>query len=243
MSESEKSVRAAVVRACQLAFETGAAGLGLAGHISARLGADRMVLKPRPVSWKHLTEDDLVVIDFDGNWLDKPRTDLTACDEWPIHSQIYAAHPDINAVIHAHPSDSTLMVSLGIEMEPLTRETSAFHNNLAIDPRPEVAHKIVDKKTADEMVAIMGKCHACILKYHGTVVIGGSLDEMNYAAAELEVAARTMIQAAGARKLPVLDANEIKLRESVMPTPAVRRFRAAERMRIMRGYFPPPSKS
>lgn len=242
MFESEKNVRDAVVRSCQLAYATGAAGLGLAGHISARLGKDRMILKPRPVSWQALTEDDLVEIDFDGNWLNKPRNELTACDEWTIHSQIYAAHPDINAVIHAHPSDSTLMVSLGIEMEPLTRETSAFHNNLAVDSRPEVAHKIVDKDNANRMVEIMGDCHACILKFHGTVVIGGTLDEMNYAAAELEVAARTMIQAVAARKQPILSPAEIATRESVMPTPAVRRIRARERMNIMRGYFPPPAK-
>jgi ribulose-5-phosphate 4-epimerase/fuculose-1-phosphate aldolase len=238
MATSETTLRADVVRACQLAYHTGAAGLGLAGHISARSGKDRMILKPRPVSWLTLTEDDLVEIDFDGNWLSKPRTDLTACDEWTIHSQVYAAHPDINAVIHAHPSDSTLMVSLGIQMEPLTRETSAFHNNLAVDSRPDVAHKIVDKQNANKMVEIMGACHAVILKFHGTVVIGGTLDEMNYASAELEIAARTMIQAASARKLPVLDAEGIKSRESVMPTPAVRRIRARERMNIMRGYFP-----
>ena len=240
MSGHETNLRAAVVRACQLAYQTGAAGLGLAGHISVRLGKDRILLKPRPVSWLTLTEDDLVEFDYNGKRVDGPVGPLTACDEWPIHTQIYEAHPEINAVIHAHPPDSTLMVSLGIQMEPLTRETSAFHNNLAVDARPEVAHKICDKKTADEMVAIMAGRHACILKFHGTVVMGGTLDEMNYAAAELEIAARSMIQAAAARPLPVLTAADMKDRESVMVSPATRRVRSAERMRIMGGYFPPP---
>ncbi len=242
MSSHDTQIRAAVVRACQLAYQSGAAGLGLAGHVSARLGKDRILLKPRPVSWLHLTENDLVEIDYNGNRVDGPASDLTSCDEWSIHSQVYEAHPHINAVIHAHPSDSTLMVSLGIQMEPLTRETSAFHNNLAIDPRPEVAHKICDKKTANEMVAIMGSCQAVILKYHGTVVIGATLDEMNYAAAELEIGARAMLTAAAARTLPALTAVDIKERESVMATPESRRFRAAERMRIMSGYFPAPGK-
>ncbi len=237
MSASNKEIRSAVVRACQLAYRTGAAGLGLAGHISARLGGDRILLKPRPVNWLTLTEDDLVEYNYEGQRVDGPMTPLTSCDEWPIHTQIYAAHPHINAVIHAHPSDSTLMVSLGIEMEPLTRETSAFYKELAVDPRPEVAHKIVDKKTANEMVDIIGKRQACVLKYHGTVIFGATLDEMNYAAAELEIAARTMIQAVGAHKQPILTQADVKDRESVMVSAATRRIRAQERMNIMRGYF------
>ena len=237
MTKSNRDIRAAVVRACQLAFQTGAAGLGLAGHISHRLGDDRMVLKPRPVNWLTLTTEDLVEYDFEGRRVDGPMTSMTTCDEWSIHSQIYAAHPNINAVIHAHPPDSTLMVSLGIEFEPLTRETSAFYKELAVDSRPEVQHKIVDKDNANKMVAIMGHRRACVLKYHGTVICGETLDEMNYAAAELEIGARTMIQAVGAKKQPILTPADIRDRESVMVDAATRRIRAAERTGIMRQYF------
>ena len=237
MTASNQEIRAAVVRACQMAYQSGAAGLGLAGHVSHRAGPNRMVLKPRPVNWLTLTPDELVEYDFEGNRVDGPMTSMTSCDEWTIHSQIYEAHPNINAVIHAHPPDSTLMVSLGIEFEPLTRETSAFYKELAVDSRPEVQHKIVDKDNANKMVAIMGKRRACVLKYHGTVICGETLEEMNYAAAELEIGARTMIQAVAAKKQPILTPADIKDRESVMVDAATRRFRAAERMGIMRKYY------
>jgi len=75
-----------------------------------------------------------------------------------------------------------------------------------------------------------------VLKFHGTVVIGDTLDDMNFVAAELEIAARAMMQAAAIRAFPILAADEIAQRQDVMATPAVRRIRSQERARQLRDY-------
>ena len=53
-------------------YAVGAAGDGLAGHLSARLDEGRMLIKPRPVSWWALAPDELIVMDFHGRRVDTP---------------------------------------------------------------------------------------------------------------------------------------------------------------------------
>jgi ribulose-5-phosphate 4-epimerase/fuculose-1-phosphate aldolase len=64
---SEFALREELVKGCQVLFATGAGGGGLAGHLSARLDDERILIKPRPASWRSLTAADLIVIDFQGS--------------------------------------------------------------------------------------------------------------------------------------------------------------------------------
>jgi len=66
----ESTVREELVQACNVLYAVKAAGDGLGGHLSARLDENRILIKPRPVSWRGLKPEDLIVIDFTGNlWL------------------------------------------------------------------------------------------------------------------------------------------------------------------------------
>lgn len=129
---SETMLREELVRACKVLYAVKAAGGGLGGHLSARLDAQRILIKPRPVSWHRLGPDDLIVIDFEGKRLDGPAGGRFAVREWPIHAQIYAARPDVGCVLHAHPVASTLMGALGIAVEPLDQDCAAFADRLPV---------------------------------------------------------------------------------------------------------------
>lgn len=206
----ESDLRRDVVAGCKILYACGVASF--AGHLSTRLGDDRILIKPRPVTWKSVTEEDLIVIDGRGQRIDGPASDGTDLMEWPIHTQIYRARPNITWVLHAHPVDSTLMASLGIDVEPLTTETRGFVDRLPVYDNREclLEHNamIVTPQFGDDMARHMGNNRALILKYHGVVVAGETVGEVCMTAHNLEIAARTMLKAASVRPLPILDTDQ-----------------------------------
>ena len=114
----EPDLRQDMVKACRILYSAKIAGDGLSGHVSAKLDEQRILIKPRPVTWWSLTPEDLIIIDFNGKRIDGPADERSAVREWPIHAQTYRARSDVRCVLHVHPVASTLMAALGIVVEP-----------------------------------------------------------------------------------------------------------------------------
>jgi L-fuculose-phosphate aldolase len=171
----ESGVREELVQACRVLYAVKAAGDGLGGHLSARLDERRILIKPRPVSWRGLQPQDLIVIDFNGKRVDGAASERSAVREWPIHAQIYAARPDVQCVLHAHPSASTLMAALGIAVEPLDQDCAAFAGRLAVLDNGAVS--ISTPELGDEVARALGTRGALLLKNHGSVT-GGFSDKI-----------------------------------------------------------------
>ena len=123
----ESGVREELVQACKVLYAVKAAGDGLGGHLSFRLDEKRILIKPRPVSWRRLDPEELIVIDFNGKRVDAAASERSAVREWPIHAQIYAARPDVQCVLHAHPNASTIMAALGIAVQHMADARQDFH--------------------------------------------------------------------------------------------------------------------
>jgi len=68
----ESDLRQDIVKACRFLYAAKVAGDGLGGHLSARLDDEKILIKPRPVSWRGLTPEDLIIIDFGGRRIDGP---------------------------------------------------------------------------------------------------------------------------------------------------------------------------
>lgn len=216
---TESALREELVRACKVLYAVKAAGDGLGGHLSARLDARRILIKPRPVSWQRLGPEDLIVIDFEGRRVDGPAGGRFAVREWPIHAQIYAARPDVVCVLHAHPAASTLMAALGIAVEPLDQDCAAFVDRLPLLDNGAVS--ISTPELGMQVARALGKAKAMLLKNHGSVVAGADVAGVCVTAHKLEKVAETMLRAASLRKLPVMSAKAkaavLRAREAAEP--------------------------
>lgn len=197
-----QAIREDLVKGCKVLYASQAGGNGLAGHLSAKLDEDRILIKPRPVSWWSLTPADLIVIDFNGTRVDGPASERSAVREWPIHAQIYRARPDVAFVMHAHPSASTIMAALGIAVEPLDQDCSTFVDHLPV--YDNCALSISTPALGDEVARALGNMRALLLKNHGSIVTGTSIAEVCVTAYRLEKVAETMLRAAAISKLPVI---------------------------------------
>jgi len=84
------------------------------GNISVRLSDKELLFTATGARLGFLTEDDIVVTDYEGNLLKGSRR---ATSEKILHLQIYKEREDVNAVIHAHAPYSVALSMLDIDIE------------------------------------------------------------------------------------------------------------------------------
>jgi ribulose-5-phosphate 4-epimerase/fuculose-1-phosphate aldolase len=233
----ESTLREELVQACKVLYAVKAAGDGLGGHLSARLDENRILIKPRPVSWRGLKPEDLIVIDFNGKLVAGAAGERSAVREWPIHARAYAARPDVRCVLHAHPRASTLMAALGIVVEPLDQDCAAFAGKLPVLDNGAVS--IATPELGDEVARALGTRGTLLLKNHGSVVTGADIATVCVTAYRLEKVAETMLRAASLTKLPLMSPEKsaaiLQAREAVEPGAGAKMNQ--ERWQMMRDYF------
>jgi L-fuculose-phosphate aldolase len=78
---------------------------GTSGNLSARLGDDRVVMSPSSLPYETMTEDDLVVMDLEGNVVEGSRAPTS---EKALHLACLRRHPELGAVIHSHAKYATM---------------------------------------------------------------------------------------------------------------------------------------
>jgi len=175
------------------------------GHFSARVpGTEEILIKPRDVGWNRVTADDIVTFDLKYRRLSGPEYEII---ELPIHVEMYKSREDVMAVVHTHQTYATLMGTLGLKLELLDHNTLAFAGGVpvydeSIDPTyfsPKFRTLIREERQGQILARKMGGSNAIILKAHGPVVVGGSVEEACMATVALENAAKAQIIAAMVR--------------------------------------------
>jgi L-fuculose-phosphate aldolase len=79
------------------------------GNVSARLSDGNIIITPTKIIKDFITEDDLVIIDKDGNHIEGSKR---ATSERFTHLAIYGERPDIDVIVHAHPVYTVLTTVL-----------------------------------------------------------------------------------------------------------------------------------
>jgi L-ribulose-5-phosphate 4-epimerase len=172
------------------------------GHFSARIpGTDEIVIKPRDVGWNKVTEDDLITFTLDYHKVSGPDYKIV---ELPIHIEMYRARADVAAVVHTHQTYATLIGTLGLRLELLDPSTLAFTGGIPTydevdDPTyfTKEVGTLIRNETQGRIVARkIGGSSAIILKAHGPVIVGKSIEETCMLTIALENAAKSQIIAA-----------------------------------------------
>ena len=105
------SLRAEVLAAAREMHRLGLVA-GTAGNVSAREG-EVAYITPRALPYRDMTEGDVVKLSLDGKPIGGGREPSS---ERRLHLAIYAARPDIKAIVHTHSVHATAWSFLG---EPL----------------------------------------------------------------------------------------------------------------------------
>ncbi|HRF29389.1 MAG TPA: class II aldolase/adducin family protein [Azonexus sp.] len=151
---------------------------GTSGNVSLRHG-DGFYITPTGMPYDKLVADDIPLMALDGSHVGarKPSS------EWRFHRDLYAARPEVGAVLHAH---SPFAVSLAC----LRRDIPPFHYMIARFGGDTV--RCADyalfgsQALSDAALLAMLDRKACLLANHGLLVAGRDLDEALALAIELE---------------------------------------------------------
>lgn len=189
-------LRAHRKRRLALAYRVfGAMGWGALGdgHISAR-DPDRpdcFWLGRYGVPFRFMTTDDLVLVHPDGTVEGGGRINMAASY---IHGPLHEARPDVVSAAHCHTPYGTPFSALVTTLAPISQEACAFFGDHEIFDDEEV--NIGSTDGGKRIAAAIGGARAAILRNHGLLTVGGSIDSavgyflMMERSAEVQVKAR-----------------------------------------------------
>jgi len=149
------------------------------GHASARRDAASFYINSGASVRGALTVGDIVSVDLDGNLVEgsaKPPL------EYHIHSEIYRARPDVNAVMHTHPQWSTFLTMTGTPYLPVYAQGVLVGDMPVLDS----VLSINTKPMGEALAAALGRRPAVLLKAHGAVAVGADIVECFALAAYIE---------------------------------------------------------
>ena len=182
------------------------------GNLSLR-GEDGLIyITPSGMDYDACTEDDVVVLRPDGTVAGGHRVPSI---EHALHRAVYAARPEVNAVVHTHPICSTVFSAMG-ESIPLLIDEAAQVLGDEVRTAP-YALPGTEALAANCVRALGTQANACLLQSHGAVCVGWDMAGAFRTARVLEMTAEIYwrIRCAGGRFLPLSPENIAAMQELV----------------------------
>ena len=198
------------------------------GHVSLRHPvAPGRYLMARSLAPASVTPGDIVEYDLESNAVN--ANGRASFLERFIHSEIYKARPDIQSVVHSH---SPSVIPFGLVRVPMQ---AMFHNAAFIAagvPVFDIREKfgatdmlVSNSEKGVALVSVMGGKDIVLMRAHGSVACGPTLQTAVFRAVYMEVNARiqhwTMALAGGA-SMAALDADEGRLADVINQTAGMR---------------------
>ena len=176
------------------------------GNLSVRCDRSRILITPTGYGLADLNAADLVLVDLDGSVLEgqlKPSSELET------HLGLYRHRPDIGGIVHAHPPHATAfaVAEVALEWESIP-ELVAMVGPVALTeyaaPGTGQAASALEKYASDH--------HAFLLRNHGLITVGRTLEQAWNRHEVVEHAARILLWSrllGGPTKIPPSDLSRL----------------------------------
>lgn len=171
------------------------------GHVTVRSAGGDSFLMARNMAPALVTPDDLVEIGLDGEPL-RPSGHRLYLERF-IHSEIYRARPEVQAIVHSH-SQSVVPFSVvkGTPFRAVCHMAGFIGCGVPVfdirDRGGDGTDMLVTTPALGRHLADVLAGHAMVLmRGHGSTVTGGSLKQAVFRAVYSEVNARIQLQASG----------------------------------------------
>jgi ribulose-5-phosphate 4-epimerase/fuculose-1-phosphate aldolase len=147
---------------------------GFAGHITARDPGDldSFWVNPAGLHFAHVTASDLLLVDANGTVVQGDRPLNLAA--FAIHSRLHRARPDVVAAAHAHSMYGKAWSAVGELLSPITQDACAFYDDHAV---VDYGGVVLTPEEGDRLADSLGSRKALILKNHGLLTVGHTIDE------------------------------------------------------------------
>ena len=185
---------------------------GVAGHITARDPEDpnRFWVNPFAMSFSQIKVSDLLCVDDAGNVVVGDRPVNRAA--FAIHSQVHAARPDVVAAAHAHSVYGKSFSALGRLLDPITQDACAFYEDHALFD--DYTGVVLTTEEGKRIAHALGGCKAVILRNHGNLTVGSSVQEAVWWFVTMERTCQAQLLAMSAGTPVLIDAEFAALTHS-----------------------------
>ena len=148
---------------------------GVAGHLTARdpERPDCFWVNPFGLSFGLIRASDLILVNHEGEVVE---------GDWPvnmaafaIHSQVHAARPDVQAAAHTHSKAGRAWSTLGRLLDPITQDACSFFEDHGLFD--DYTGVVIDVEEGKRIAHALGDNKAAILRNHGMLTVGHSVDE------------------------------------------------------------------
>lgn len=153
---------------------------GPVGHVSARLSDEEFLIKargPEEEGLEFVTERDVVRIDAAGKFIEA-ADGLAPPAETPLHLAVYESRPEVNCVIHVHPVWVVALSAVGRTLLPIFGAYDPTGLRIVEDGIAEYESSVT-VHSFDEGRATakaMGDANVCVMRQHGIVVAGTTVE-------------------------------------------------------------------
>ena len=162
------------------------------GNLSARdPETDLVVIKPSGIRFEHLTPQNMVVVDLDGNIVEG---DYKASSDTASHCYIYRHKPDVYGVVHTHSRHATAFAVVGRSIPCFTTAMGdEFGGEIPCGGFALVGGKEIGQRVVEALRD--SRSPSCLLVNHGVFAVGPTAEKAVKAAIMTEDNAATMFLA------------------------------------------------
>ncbi|WP_406212264.1 class II aldolase/adducin family protein [Streptomyces decoyicus] len=160
--------------------------VGTSGNVSRRI-KDLVLVTPSGVSYDRLGPGDTTAVDLEGRQIIGA---LRPTSELPMHLAVYRS-TTATAVVHTHAPYATAVSTLVPELPPVHYMTAALGGPVRVAPYALYGS---DELAAHMLDALRDRT-GCLLRNHGTLTYGDSLDQALDRTAQLEWMCRVWLTA------------------------------------------------
>lgn len=162
------------------------------GHVSARDPDGRGVwMKASTWGLEEIGREHVILVSWDGDVL---AGEGRRHAEYPIHTELMRARPDVQAVVHTHAPWAVAFASTEQPLRPVSHEATLF-------VPPEIARftktgdLILTPELGVDLATAVGDRNAAFMVHHGIVTCGPDVVTAVMTAVLLERACRTNVRA------------------------------------------------
>jgi ribulose-5-phosphate 4-epimerase/fuculose-1-phosphate aldolase len=166
---------------------------GAFGHVSVRIpGTDHIMMTPSgPPGGAKLS--NVVTLNLKGEKIEgggRPNKEL------PIHTSIYQLRADVQSVVHVHPPKVIAFSIAGKEIYTMNYEDKRFSPKVRIFGEPGEEVYIDSDALGEKLARALGNDLALMIRGHGVVAVGDSIEAACITAVALERTAEMQFMAA-----------------------------------------------
>ena len=190
---------------------------GVAGHITARDPefTDTFWVNPFGMHFGLICASDLIRVDADGRVVE--GSGPVNVSAFAIHAQIHEARPDVVAAAHAHTIYGRAWSAVGRLLDPITQDACAFYEDHVFYDDTRVV--ITEAEEGAELARCLGPHKAAILRNHGLITVGRSVEEAVWWLVAMERCCQVQFLAAQAGEPLQVDPQNARAARAVNGTP------------------------